>query len=278
MGREYFSSNADIKIILGGLDIMEESRKDKIINNLQQAKQTGQLKTESIRDIVKTAVSEAASEVKEGRVEIVSLIQEAIAAVAEIYKDRKGEIKEEVSASIEGAIEGIASSRREAIANTQSEIKTLEVKVEQEEAELQQEIDGALKEIQTESKDSPAQVKAAILDAVKNLENSEEVALLQKRYAELKAQSAIIQANLANRYGESYGNVNQYLDEAKAWYEKAKDDPEVFTGKIEEKQQKFEKKLGETGTAIAKRERQVKQLLKELWKSVSEVFRDHKGS
>ena len=278
MGREYFSSNADIKIILGGLDIMEESRKDKIINNLQQAKQTGQLKTESIRDIVKTAVSEATSEVKEGRVEIVSLIQEAIAAVAEIYKDRKGEIKEEVSASIEGAIEGIASSRREAIANTQSEIKTLEVKVEQEEAELQQEIDGALKEIQTESKDSSTQVKAAILDAVKNLENSEEVALLQKRYAELKAQLAIIQANLANRYGESYGNVNQYLDEAKAWYEKAKDDPEVFTGKIEEKQQKFEKKLGETGTAIAKRERQVKQLLKELWKSVSEVFRDHKGS
>lgn len=257
---------------------MAESRKDKIISNLRQAKQTGQLTTENIRDIVKIAISEAVSEVKSGRVEISSLIQEAIAAVVEMYQDRQGEIKEEVSASIEGAIEGISSARREGITKTQSEIQTLQIKVEQEEAQLQQEIDVVLKDIQTESKDDSAQVKAAIVDAIRHLENSEEVALLQKRYAQLKAQSAIIQANLASRYGESYDNVNQYLDEAKTWYKKAKDNPEIFTGKIEEKQQEFEQKLGETGTAIAKRERQVKQLLKELWKSISEVFHDHKSS
>lgn len=119
-------------------------------------------------------------------------------------------------------------------------------------------------------------VKKAIADAIRNLENSEEVALLQKRYAQLKAQLAVIQANLASRYGESYGNVNQYLGDAKNWYEKAKDNPEVFTGKIEAKQQEFESKLGETGVATAKRERQVKQLLKELWKSISDIFHDHK--
>ena len=257
---------------------MSESRKDRIINNLQQAKETGQLKTESIRDIVRTAVSEAASEVKEGRAEITNLVQEAIAAVAEIYKDKKGEIKEEVSASIEGAIEGISSARREAISQTQSEIQTLEAKVVKEEQELQQEIDGVLGELKTESKDSSSQVKDALSSVINSMENSEEVALLQRRYAQLKAQLAIVQANLAGRYGPSYGNVNQYLDDAKQWYEKAKENPEVFTGKVEEKQQEFEQKLGETGTAIAKREKQVKQLLKELWKSVSEVFRDNKTS
>ncbi|MCC0177140.1 histidine kinase [Waterburya agarophytonicola K14] len=257
---------------------MEESRKDKIITNLQQAKQTGQLKTENIREIVKSAVSEAASEVKEGRTEITSLVQEAIAAVVEIFQDKKGEIKEEVSASIEGAIEGISSVRREAISSTQSQIQTLEAQVEREEVELKQEIDGALQEIQIENKDDSDKVKAAIAAAISNLENSEEVALLQKRYAQLKAQLAIVKANLAGNYGESYGNVNQYLDEAKTWYEKAKENPEVFTGKIEERQQEFESKLGETGAAIAKKEKQVKQLLKELWKSVSEVFRDRKDS
>lgn len=253
---------------------MDESRKDKIINNLQQAKQTGQLKTENIKDIVKTAVSEAVAEVKEGRTEITTLVQEAIAAVVEIFQDKKGEIQEEVTASIEGAIEGISSARREAISDTQSKIQTLEIEVEKEEAELQQEIDGVLQNIKTESSDSSTQVKDAIKSAIHNVENSEEVALLQKRYAQLKAQLAIIQANLASRYGENYGNVNQYLDDAKTWYERAKENPEVFTGKIEEKQQEFEQKLGETGTAIAKRERQVKQLLRELWKSITEVFRD----
>ena len=255
---------------------MEESRKDKIINNLQQAKQTGQLKSENIKEIVKTAVSEAVSEVKEGRTEISSLVQDAIAAVVEIFQDKKGEIKEEVSASIEGAIEGISNARREAISNTESEIQTLQVKVEREESELQQEIDVVLEEIQTKNQDKSSQVKEAINSVITSMEKSEEVALLQKRYAQLKAQLAVIQANLAGRYGDSYGNVNQYLDDAKTWYERAKDDPAVFTGKIEEKQQDFEEKLGKTGAAAARKEKQVKQLLKELWKSVSEVFREHK--
>ncbi|MDJ0591295.1 MAG: histidine kinase [Pleurocapsa sp. MO_226.B13] len=255
---------------------MEESRKDKIISNLQQAKEKGQLKTENIRNIIKTAVSEAISEVKEGRAEISSLVQEAIAAVVEIYQDKKGEIKEEITASIEGAIEGIGDARREAISSTQSQIQTLQIEVEKEEEELQQEIDGVLEEIQTKNQDKSEQVKEAISSAIHSIKNSEEVALLQKRYAQLKAQLAVIQANLASRYGENYGNVSQYIDEAKTWYERARENPEVFTGKIEEKQQEFEQKLGETGVAIAKRERQVKQLLKELWQSISEIFRDRK--
>lgn len=255
---------------------MEESRKDKIVTNLKQARETGELKTDKIREIVRTAMSEAVSEVKEGRSEISNLIKDAVSAVAEIFQDKKGEIKEEVTASIEGAIEGISNARKEAITKTQSEIQTLQVKVENEEEQLQQQIEGALDDLQAKTQDESASVKDAIASAVVTIKNSEEVALLQKRYAQLKAQLAIVQANLAGRYGESYGNVNQYLEEAKTWYERAKENPEVFTGKVEEKQQEFEQKLGETGSAVARKERQVKQLLRELWKSIAEVFRDSK--
>ena len=243
---------------------MNDSKKDKIISNLKQAKETGQLKTENIKDIVKTAISEAASEVKEGRAEISSLVQEAIAAVVEIFQDKKGAIQEEVTASIEGAIEGISNARLKTIAATQSEIKTLQAKVETEEAQLQQEIEGVLEDLQTKSHDKSSEIKEAIAAAMDTVKNSEEVALLQKRYAQLKAQLAIVQANLSNRYGESYKSVSQYLDEAKAWYEKARENPEVFTEKVAAKQQEFETKLAEAGSAIAKKERQIKQLLKEL--------------
>ena len=253
---------------------MNESRKEKILSNLQQARQTGQLKTENIRNIVRTAVSETLSEVKEGKTEISSLVQEAIAAVVEIFQDKEGEIKEQVTASIEGAIEGISNARKEAISKTQSQIQTLQVKVEKEEEQLQQEIDRVLEDIQINSQDKSAQIKEAISSAIHTVQNSEEVALLQKRYAQLKAQLAIVQANLAGRYGESYGNVSQYLDEAKTWYERAKENPEVFTVRIEEKHKEFEHKLGETGKAIAQKERQVKKLLSELWKSISEIFQN----
>ena len=251
---------------------MSNYRKEKIISNLQQAKQTGELKSEKIKEIIRTAIAEAVSEAKESREEISNLVKDAVSAVVEIFQDKKGEIQEEITASIEGAIEGIASVRKGVIDSTKSEIKTLQVKVENEEKQLQQQIDNVLEDLQDQAQKEATNSKDAIVAAISAIKNSEEVALLQKRYAQLKAQLAIIQANLANRYGDS--NIDQYLEDAKTWYEKAKNNPEIFTEKVAKQQQKFEQKLGEAGTAIAKKERQIKQLLKELWKSISEIFRD----
>ena len=251
---------------------MSESRKERIIADLQQAKQTGQLKTENIRTIVKEAVSQTVSEVKEGRTEIVSLVKDAIAAVTDTFQEKSGEIKEEVTEAIEGAIDGVSEIRRKTIAKTQSEIQTLEAQVVAEESELQQEIDGALTTIETESSDKSDRVTQAIAEAIITIRDSEEFALLQKRYAQLKAQLAVVQANLSSRYGEQYEEVNKYLNEAKTWYEKAKADPEAFTEPVKQKQADFEQKLGETGSAVARKEKQIKRLLKELWQSMREIF------
>ena len=253
---------------------MSESRKERIIADLQQAKQTGQLKTENIREIVKNAIAQTISEVKEGQTEIVGLVKDAIAAVTETFQEKSGEIKEEVTQAIEGAIDGVSEVRRKTISKTQSEIQTLEAQVVVEEAELQQEIDGALTTIQKESSDKSDKVTQAIAEAIIAIRDSEEFALLQKRYAQLKAQLAVVQANLANRYGEQYEEVNKYLNEAKTWYEKVKEEPEVFTEPVKQKRAEFEQKLGEAGSAVARKEKQIKQLLQELWKAMKEIFQE----
>lgn len=251
-----------------------ESKKDKILNNLQQAKETGQLKTENIREIVKNAMGEAAEEIKSGRTEISILIQDAIAAVTELFKDRKDELKEEITATIEGAVEGINQAKREAISTTQSQIQTLEAKVEAEEDKIQEEIEGALVKVESTSKEKSAQVAAAVAEAIEKVKDSEELALLQRRYAQLRAQLAVVQANLSSRYSDGYPTAGQYLEEAKIWYAKAKENPEEFTGKVEAKQQEVETKLGEAGSAIARKEKEVKGLFKDLLKSMIKVFRD----
>ncbi|BAZ45103.1 signal transduction histidine kinase LytS [Chondrocystis sp. NIES-4102] len=253
---------------------MSDSRKERIISDLQQAKQTGELKTEKIRAIVKNAIAQTISEYKEGRSEIVNLVQDAIAAVTETFQEKSGEVKEEVTASIQGAIDGISEARRQKIAETQSEITTLEAKVVEQEQELQEDIDNALANVKTQSETQPDKTKQAIVEAVTTITNSEEFALLQKHYARLKAQTAVLQANLANRYGAQYEEVNKYLEEAKVWYEKAKEDPDNFSEPIKRKRAEFETKLGATGGAVARKEKQVKQLLKELWHEVREIFQD----
>ncbi len=253
---------------------LNESKKERIIADLQQAKQTGELKTDKIREIVKNAIAQTIAEYKEGKSEVANLVEDAIAAVTETFKEKSGEIKEEVTASIQGAIDGISEARKQKITQTQSEITTLEAKVVAEEQELQDDIDNALAEVKSKSETEPDKIKVAISEAITGISNSEEFAILQKHYARLKAQTSVLQANLANRYGEQYEEVNKHLEEAKTWYEKAKEDPEVFTEPAKRKRAEFEQKLGATGGAVARKEKEVKGLLKELWKEVREIFQE----
>ena len=253
---------------------MSDDKKARIVADLQQAKQTGELKTEKIREIIKNAIAETVSEVKSGRSEIASLVQDAISAVTETVKESGGEVKEEVTASIQGVIDGVSEARRQKIARTQSEITTLEAQVVEEEQELQDEIEEALTEVKTASDVQPDKIKEAIADAIINISSSDEFAILQKHYARLKAQTAVLQANLANRYGEQYGEVGKYLEDAKVWYNRAKEDPEVFTEPAKRKKDEFEAKLGSAGSAAARKEKQVKQLLKELWQEIRNAFQE----
>jgi hypothetical protein len=253
---------------------MSNLLKDQIKTDLDKAKEEGTLRAERIRDIVQVAVSQAVSEIKAGSSEIRSVAKDAISAVIEASQEKGEKIKEEVSASIEGAIAAISSVKRQTIAESQSEVKQLQAKIDAEEEELQAEIDGMLSDIEETGKDKSAETKAAIESAIYTIKDSDEVALMQRRYAQLKAQLAIVQANLAERYGERYENVKPYLDDAQAWYERAKKDPEMFTDKVDQKRTEFEQKLGEAGSSLAKKERQGKQLLRELWKSITELFKD----
>jgi len=57
------------------------------------------------------------------------------------FARKGGDIKEEITASIEGAIEGVSSWRRQSITKIQTEVNQLQDRIDTEEDELQQEID-----------------------------------------------------------------------------------------------------------------------------------------
>lgn len=251
---------------------MTNTSKDKIVADLQKAKSEGQLRSERIREIVSSAVSESASELKEGSTEIRSLVKEAVSATINVLKEKGGEIQEELTASIQGAIEGLGRAKRQTIGKNQAQMRQLQAQINSEEEQLQYDIDRTLDDVIDVGKNDSEEIKSALKSAVDNLKDSEEVALMKKRYAQLQAQLAIVNANLAERYGESYENVKQYLDEANNWYKQAKKDPEKFTSQVEEKRREFESILGEAGTAVAKKEQKLKQFLRKLWKSLNEMF------
>ncbi|MEC4814868.1 MAG: histidine kinase [Scytonema sp. PMC 1069.18] len=254
---------------------MPSNIKEQIQSDLQQAKQTGQLRTDRIREIVKSAVSQVVTEFKEGSSDLRSIVKDAISAVVENLQERGSDLKEDITASIEGAVEAINSKRHEAIAKTQSEVKLLQAQVDEEEEKIQQEVDGILTEIQQTNTDKSADVKTAVDSAINSIKDSEEVALLKKRYAQLQAQLSIVKANLAARYGGRSEEVQGYLDDAKQWFEReGRPQAEAVVTQVQEKHSQFDQKLGEAGTALARKERQLRQILRDLLLAAADKFKD----
>jgi hypothetical protein len=253
---------------------MNKNIKEQIQLDLRQAQETGQLKSERIREIVKSAVSEVGSEFQEGSHELGNLVNDAVSTVIDNLQEKGSEVREGVVASIEGAMEAINLKKHSAIIKTQTEIKHLQTQLDREEEELQTEIEGMLTKIIETSQDKSADTKVAIDSAINSIKNSEEIGLLKKRYAQLQAQSAIVRANLSARYTGSDQEVQDYLNEAKQWYDKSHPQTESVSLQIKEKYSFLEQKLAEAGTAIAKQERQLKQTLRELLLATADLFKD----
>ncbi|MEB3180139.1 MAG: histidine kinase [Nostocaceae cyanobacterium] len=253
---------------------MANNLKEQIQTDLQQAKATGQLRVERIREIVKAAVSQVTSEIKEGSTELRTIVKEAVSTVVDNLQDKGGELKEEVTASIEGALEAVNSKRVESITKTQEQVKQLQAQLDSEEDKLQQEVDGMLAEIQNTSQEKSASTKSAIDSAINAIKNSEEVTLMQKRYAQLQAQLAIVRANLAARYGGRTDEVQGYLEDAKTWYNQVRPQADELVTQVGEKHSDIEQKLGEAGTALARKERQIKQILRDLFLSAADFLKD----
>lgn len=256
---------------------MTKSLKERVTGDLQKATGEGKLRAERIREIVKTAVSEAASEVRTGSGEIRSVVRDAIAGVFHSLQERGEEVTEDVNASVQGVIEGISQSKREKLEATQTELQQLQTQMEAEEESLQGDIDIAIADIEETGKDTPPKIQTALNSALENLKDTEEGELMRKRYAQLQAQIAILQANLSARHGERFENVKKHLDTAQSWYERTTPKAEVMAENVKEKRNQFEEKLKDAGTATARKEKQVKQVLKELWNVATETFRDEDG-
>ena len=248
--------------------------KDQLLTDLRQAKEAGQLKAVRIREIVKAAVSQVALEFKSGSSDIRLIVKDAVSAVTETLPEKGTEIKEELTASIEGAIEGISSWRRQSISRNQAEVKELQIKIDTEEDELQQEIERLLIDFEEAGKGTSPNVKASIESAITALKNSEEVALMKKRYAQLQAQAAILRANLAAQYGGRTEEVKEHLDEAKTWYSRTRTQAEAVVEQAEHKKAQLEERLSAAGAALGQKERQIKQILNDLRQSAAELLRE----
>ncbi|MDX2229805.1 MAG: hypothetical protein NW220_09220 [Leptolyngbyaceae cyanobacterium bins.349] len=249
--------------------MMTTEFKERITADLEKAKQEGGLRSDRIREIVKTAVAQAVGEIKVGSGEIRTIARDAIGAVIELVKERGQEAKAEMMASVEGVVDGIRESRQTAIADTQSQMDQLQTELDAQNQQLEAEVDGALVAIETEAnQSSSSDVKTVLERIVETVRDSKQFAVVQEQYTKLRSQLAVLDERLAEKYGDRYDQVKhqleKYWDTAKIWYEKNR--TEVEAGKsdpIEKTQVGLGEKFAQAGSFVAKKEQEIKAKIKD---------------
>lgn len=253
---------------------MAQSIKDRIKTDLQQARDVGQLRSDRVREIFRTAVAQISSELKTGAGELRTLIKDAFSTAVVNLQDNSTEAKEQLTASVEGIIEGIRTAGQQKISDTEAEVKRLQAQLMQEEQQLEQQVEHGLEGIQDAAQEGPANLREQIEAAIANAQNSEEVSLLKRRYAQLQAQAAILQAALAARTETYYDRAREHLEDAKQWYSQSRPKLEATKEQADQRITQLEERIGEAGVALARREKQVRQLLSELLHRAAEVVRE----
>lgn len=243
--------------------------KERIAEDLQKAKQEGGLRSDRIREIVKTAVAQAVGELKEGSGEIRTIAKDAVFAVIGLVKDKGQETKAEMAASVEGVIDGIRESRQAGINKTQSQMDQLQTDLETQTQQLEAEVDGALVAISTEAQQSDSDVKRILEKVVATIRESKQFTVVQEQYAKLRSQLAVLDERLAEKYGDRYAQVKQQLEKywegSKSWYEKNR--TEVESGEVnpvEKTQVGLGEKFAQAGSFVAHKEQEIKSKIKDL--------------
>jgi len=243
---------------------MSEPIKERINTNLEKAKEEGKYRVGNIQEIVRDAVSQAVSELKEGSEEIGSIIKSAVSSTIADLKLRGRRDPDEISASITGAIKGSTEQKQQEIAQHQARLQQLQAQIDEQQRQLDNEINGVLVDIHNE--DTPEDgMKLAVSQAIGTVMEEQQSGVLQQQYLKLKAQLAILDEKLQARYGNRYVEVKDQWENAKVWYEKTKAEAEANgTIPLHQKQSQLESNLGNLGETVARKEHEVKEKLTDI--------------
>ena len=97
--------------------------------------------------------------------------------------------------------------------------------------------------------------------------------LLRKRYAQLEAHAVLLKAQLAAEKEATYDQAQAYLDEAKVWYVRAKEEAGKEVG---QKIADIEKHIDETKVALKKKAKEARHEIANLLNRAADIVKKEK--
>ncbi|WP_103670899.1 hypothetical protein [Pseudanabaena sp. BC1403] len=166
----------------------------------------------------------------------------------------------------------IPYQRQQAIAERRKRLLAIQTQLDEQQEQLDRESSAIMMDIKAVGLTDNNSEEINL--AVNTYQEHHELGILQEQYVKLKSQLALLDKKLADRYGDRYQEIKQQWEKAKTWYNQKKVEADA-SGVIplQQKQIEIEKNIGELGSVAARKEEQIKQGFKEIWKSKDSVIK-----
>ncbi|RKZ90399.1 MAG: hypothetical protein DRQ40_11045, partial [Gammaproteobacteria bacterium] len=191
-----------------------------------------------------------------------------------LVQAKAAELKARIALEVDQSPEKAEQALKEAEDALQRAKETASTAMVEKIKQLQKQTQDVRQAVLNESDEAKAQISVLVESTEeriqaygKNIQESDEVILLKKRYGQLEAQAALLKVKLAIKADATGKQAVNYLDESKAWYESLKSN---VSQEWHKELSELSVLIEETKQAVQRKDKQARAKLAELLKRAAE--------
>ena len=170
---------------------------------------------------------------------------------------------------LDNAIKYLSEAKLTADKKTKVEIEKLKTKVDNTKKKVVQKKDDALANLNaivTEAKDLSEKYNQKL-----QAEKEKNIAIINRKYAELRAEEALLRAKIASEAEKTYAQAQAYLDGANEWYIRSK---EYGTQEVNLKKKQIQKDIEKAQVNLKKKRKEARNEIADILLKASEIIRE----
>ncbi len=175
--------------------------------------------------------------------------------------------KQKSEAELDNAVKYLSEAKSTADEKTKAEIDLLKTKVNTAKNSVVQKKEDALYNVSV-AVDETTNMSEKYNDKFQ-ADKEKNIALINRKYAELRAEEALLKAKIASQSEKTYTQAQDYLEEANEWYVRSK---EYGNQKTKPYIEQLQKDIENTQTYLKKKDKEARNKISDILQKASELI------
>ncbi len=225
-------------------------------------------KVATTRENVKSEVSDVTVSVEKKAKTNYALAKAKVALLRSQVALEIDKSEQKAKEELDKASNYLSEAKETADEKTKAEIDLLKTKVNATKKSVEQKRDDALVNL-SDSIDDLITISVKYNDKFQS-EKQKNIATINRKYAELKAEEALLKAKIAAQSEKTYTQAQTYLEEANDWYIRSK---EYGTQEIKSNKEQIQKDIADAQSYLDKKDKEARNKIADILQKASDNIR-----